>query len=321
MKAAIGEMRDVLKAHGLGQQSKEFSAHGEHKPHDDAPFVFVACSGGRDSLALAACAQVVCAAWGIRCGAIIVDHHLQDASHKVAQQTAQTCRDLGLEPVLIVDVQVKERGQGIEAAAREARYAALVGTARRWHATAVLLAHTKDDQAESILIDLIRAAGTDAFAGMPQTQLFDDVLVLRPLLGITRAQTTRICEDEGLEYWDDPTNGDAVPLETALPASYPLRSRVRHDLMPYLSAFAGCDMVDRLARTARIARRDVEALNQEAERALAQTVEFEGNMRDLQADRLADDKLGANIDARALERWPEAIRYRVIARAAWLRAV
>lgn len=137
-----------------------------------------------------------------------------------------------------MDVQVKERGQGIEAAAREARYAALVGTARRWHATAVLLAHTKDDQAESILIDLIRAAGTDAFAGMPQTQLFDDVLVLRPLLGITRAQTTRICEDEGLEYWDDPTNGDAVPLETALPASYPLRSRVRHDLMPYLSAFA-----------------------------------------------------------------------------------
>lgn len=314
MKAAIGEMRDVLKAHGLGQQSKEFSAHGEHKPHDDAPLVFVACSGGRDSLALAACAQVVCAAWGIRCGAIIVDHHLQDASHKVAQQAAQTCRELGLEPVLIVDVQVKERGQGIEAAAREARYAALIGTAQRWHAAAVLLAHTKDDQAESILIDLIRAAGTDAFAGMPQTQLFDDVLVLRPLLGITRAQTTRICEDEGLKYWDDPTNGDAVPLESALPASYPLRSRVRHDLMPYLSAFAGCDMVDRLARTARIARRDVEALNLEAERALAQTVEFEGNMRNLQADRLVDDKLGANIDARALERWPEAIRYRVIAR-------
>ena len=140
------------------------------------------------------------------------------------------------------------------------------------------------------------------------------MLVLRPLLGITRAQTTRICEDEGLEYWDAPTNGDAVPLEPALPASYPLRSRVRHDLMPYLSAFAGCDMVDRLARTARIARRDVEALNQEAERALAQPVEFEGNMRALQADRLADDKRGANIDARAWERGPEAIRYRVIAR-------
>lgn len=309
MKAAIGALRPMLETHGLGMQSPEFAKHGEHKPAQDAPLVFVACSGGRDSLALAACARTVCSAWGLRCGALIVDHHVQDGSEEVARQAAQSCSALGLEPVMVINVDVHDDGQGLEAAARTARYAALVKTAKLWRASAVLLAHTKNDQAETVLIDLIRAAGTDAFAGMSYEQMVDGVLFLRPFLTISRAQTTQICEDAGLQYWDDPTNGDAIPTDTALPRDYPLRSRIRHDLVPYLSAFAGCDIVERLASVTQIVRRDVSALQEEAERACAQTVEFESGMPVAEQQV----KLSANIDARALAQYSEAIRYRVIA--------
>ena len=85
-----------------------------------------------------------------------------------------------------------------------------------------------DDQAETVLIGLLRSRGVDALAGMPQVFTRSGATFARPLLTLTRAETTGICEDLGVEYWDDPTNGDAVDGE--LPNDYPLRSRVRHDL-------------------------------------------------------------------------------------------
>lgn len=87
-----------------------------------------------------------------------------------------------------------------------------------------------DDQAETVLIGLLRSRGVDALAGMPQVFTRSGATFARPLLTLTRAETTGICEDLGVEYWDDPTNGDAVDGE--LPNDYPLRSRVRHDLLP-----------------------------------------------------------------------------------------
>ncbi|MEE1295594.1 MAG: ATP-binding protein, partial [Bifidobacterium sp.] len=186
------------------------------------------------------------------------------------------------------------------AAARTARYAALRAAARKTGAAAVLLAHTLDDQAETVLIDLIRAAGTDAMAGMPASQTVDGTLFLRPLLDVARAETTAICGQLGLDYWDDPTNGDGVPAGEPLDVSYPLRSRVRHDLLPALSAFAGRDMARRLADGARVARRDVELLDRLADGACERAVTFDGDTARIDARRLADED--------------EAIRFRVVAR-------
>lgn len=304
MKQAIGAMRAALGEQGIVMDDERFARHGEHAPAPDAPLLLVACSGGRDSLALAAVARVVAAAWGLRCGAVVVDHGMQDGSARVARVAAAQCASLGLEPVLVRTADVRVGDAGAEAAARDARYRALADAARELDAAAVLLAHTKNDQAESVLIDLIRSGGVDAVAGMPPRQIVHGVRFLRPLLGVTRAQTTAICADARLDWWDDPTNGDAYAPDEPLPEDYPLRSRVRHTLLPLLSDFAGRDMVERLADGARIARRDVDWLDACADRVFDACVRI---------DERADGVREATIDARRLAREPQALRCRVIA--------
>ncbi|MCI1832436.1 MAG: tRNA lysidine(34) synthetase TilS [Bifidobacterium sp.] len=256
LRHAIGDVRAMLESNGLGRQSELFSRHGVHEPSVGAPLVLVACSGGRDSLALAVVSRTVCAALGLRCGAVIVDHGLQDDSATVACETRSRCLDAGLDPVAVRAVHVPPSSRGTEAAARDARYSAIIDEAKSRRARAVLLAHTRNDQAESVLIDVMRSSGLDAMAGMPRSFVRGGVLFLRPFLDLTRDQTTGICRDLGLEWWDDPTNGDSIRSDEPLPVQYPLRSRVRHDLMPYLRRFTGEDIVSHLAQGARIASLD-----------------------------------------------------------------
>ncbi|MCH9276739.1 tRNA lysidine(34) synthetase TilS [Bifidobacterium amazonense] len=315
LKAGIGAVRSTLGTLGIGVQDERFARHGEHEPDADAPLVLVACSGGRDSIALAALARTVCATLGVRCGAAIIDHDMQSGSAQVADQAAARCRGLGLDPVIVRRVSVDDDGRGAEAAARDARYAALADIARATMASVVLLAHTKNDQAETVLIGLLRSAGVDALAGMPAAFERDGVRYARPLLSLTRDDTTGVCRDLGLEWWDDPTNGDLlddaddgnppvdkVPANAAeLPApQLPLRSRIRHGLIPYLEDFAGRDIVAHLADGARPVRRDKEYLDLQADAAAART-------------RLdpAGDVLRWSV--KALESEHPAIRTRVIA--------
>ena len=133
---------------------------------------------------------------------------------------------------------------------------------------------TRDDQAETVLLGLLRSGGIDAIAGMPPTLDRDGVLFVRPFLELGRADTTAICEQLRVAWWDDPTNGEAA--EGPLDARYPLRSRIRHDLMPALARFMGADVSAVLARGARSARHDKEYLDAEAERALADVACFAG---------------------------------------------
>lgn len=332
MKHAIGAMRSTLTQYGFTQQGHQFTRHGHHEPEPDAPLLLVACSGGRDSLALAAIAHTVCGAWGLRCGAVLIDHHMQDGSAQVIAHAAQQCKDLGLEPVIAQRITVpRNSAVGAEAAARDARYAAIIAVAHEVDAAAVLLAHTKNDQAECVLIDLIRAAGTDAMAGMAEAMERGGVRFLRPLLGVTRDETTATCHDLALQYWDDPTNGDDIAQDEPLPASYPLRSRVRHTLLPELSRFAGCNMVERLASGATVARRDVAFLDEQADEWVSRAVAFapvtdDHLARDHErqphetADTVAtaDDEAAivelASIDASVLAQAPEAMRFRALAR-------
>ena len=142
LRKGIGELRAALESAGLGLQDARFARHGEHAPDVDAPLIMVSCSGGRDSMALAAVAAKTCASLGLRCGAIIIDHQLQQGSAGVARATADRCVALGLDPVRVRAIDVPDsRGIGVEAAAREARYHAIVDACS--DASAVLLAHTK----------------------------------------------------------------------------------------------------------------------------------------------------------------------------------
>jgi tRNA(Ile)-lysidine synthase len=267
MRAAIGRVRRCFAQAGLGKQSAVFSTHGKHEADPDAPLVLVACSGGRDSLALACVAHIVAGMNGLRCGAVVVDHQLQEGSHEVARTAAGTCEQLGLAPVEVRTVHVNASGTGIEAGARDARYEQLVAVAKELNAAAVLVAHTRDDQVETVLIGMARSSSPAAVAGMPRSTVRSGVAFLRPLLDLSRADTTAICEQQHLQWWDDPSNGDNVS-ETSELAELPLRSRIRQTVIPALVDVAGDAVMEHIALIAESVRADQEYLESVARAGL-----------------------------------------------------
>jgi len=216
--------------------------------------VLTAVSGGADSLALAAAVAFESPGLALRAGSVVVDHGLQPGSAAVAQRAAGVCRDLGLDPVEVVTVEVDPAAGGPEASARFARYAALDEAALRLGAARVLLGHTLDDQAEQVLLGLVRGAGGRSLAGMPRARGH----YVRPLLGVTREQTRASCRAEGLSWWDDPMNED--PAFTRVRARRALVDLER-DLGPGVAAA--------LARTADQLREDADLLDRLAEEAVA----------------------------------------------------
>lgn len=213
--------------------------------------VLVACSGGPDSVALAAAAGFVVPRGGGSVGAVVVDHGLQAQSGAVARQAAQTCRGLGLDPVRTVAVEIHQGSCGPEDAARVARFGALVQEAAQHGAQAVLLGHTVQDQAEQVLLGLARGSGARSLAGMPSARRHGKVTVLRPLLGVSGDTTAQSCSALGLPTWADPHNQD----------SRFTRVRAR-TLLPRLEAELGPGVVAALARSADLLRADADALDQ-----------------------------------------------------------
>jgi tRNA(Ile)-lysidine synthase len=216
--------------------------------HDltEGDLVLVALSGGPDSLALAAATAFEAPRLGIRAGAVIVDHSLQAGSAEVAAQAAAAATQLGLDPVLVTTVDV-ERGSGPEAAARDARYRALSQAAESTDARSVLLGHTLDDQAETVLLGLARGSGAASLRGMsPVAGLYR-----RPLLDVRRETTHLACAAGNLTPWADPHNED--PRFT--------RVRVRNAVLPVLERELGPGVAEALARTAEQLREDSEALD------------------------------------------------------------
>jgi tRNA(Ile)-lysidine synthase len=230
--------------------------------------VLVACSGGADSLALAAAAAFVAPRAGLQCGLVTVDHRLQPGSADRAEAVAKWAEALGLHPVVATRVEVAGRGGGPEAAAREARYEALLGVARQAGAVAILLGHTRDDQAETVLLALARGAGPRGLAAMPARRDVEGVALLRPLLDVGRADTVAACRELGLEPWQDPHNTDL---------SY-ARARVRA-LLPALVDALGTGVVTNLARAATLAAADTEALDALAACAAEDAADGSGGLR------------------------------------------
>ncbi|WP_328825333.1 tRNA lysidine(34) synthetase TilS [Tomitella gaofuii] len=249
--------------------------------------VCVALSGGADSLALAAAAVPECAARGGDMIALIVDHRLQEGSRAVAERAAGQARALGCAEARVVGVDVAGRG-GMEAAARAARYEAL-GAARGDRP--VLLAHTLDDQAETVLLGLGRGSGAGSIRGM---RAWSEPWG-RPLLEVRRAVTRSVCAESGLTPHDDPHNSD--PRFT--------RVRLRHELLPLLEEVLGGGAAESLARTAAQLGEDDAVLNGLADMLLARAA-------------AAGDGAGDGLDARELASEAAAVRRRALR--SWLRA-
>ncbi|NKZ02741.1 tRNA lysidine(34) synthetase TilS [Actinomadura latina] len=252
----------------------------------------VACSGGADSLALAGALAFEAPRAGRPAGGVTIDHGLQDGSDARADAVVRTMAGLGLDPAGSIAVTVDGPG-GPENAARDARYKALDGAAQRLGAAAVLLGHTQDDQAETVLLGLARGSGARSLSGMPSEFTRQDVRYLRPLLGLDRATTRRACEAMGLEPWDDPHNVDPAYA----------RVRVRHQALPALEKALGPGVAEALARTARMLRDDAEALDDLAARSYA-TLEA------------PEDGYRVAVRLEGLEKLPRAVRTRVLRMAA-----
>ncbi|WP_211327487.1 tRNA lysidine(34) synthetase TilS [Subtercola boreus] len=248
--------------------------------------MLVALSGGPDSLALAIATAFEAPRNGFLAGAVVVDHDLQAGSAAVAESAAAQARELGLDPVVVVRVRVDPASpDGPEAAARAARYAAfdeVLGAPTG--ATRILLGHTLDDQAETVLLGLARGSGPSSLSGMAAV----NGAFVRPLLGIRRQTVHQSVDDAGLVPWRDPQNLDPAYK----------RVRVRETVLPLLESELGPGITEALARTADQLREDDQALDALAAEWAAEIVEHA--------------EAGIAVDVHGLRANPPALAQRIV---------
>ncbi|CAN2225694.1 MesJ tRNA(Ile)-lysidine synthase MesJ [Candidatus Nanopelagicaceae bacterium] len=238
----------------------------------------VAVSGGADSLALAFALMKEAPELAITLIAVTVDHQLQSGSGEQAKKVQVQLKALGYQEVIIEKVSVIEQS-GVEADARKARYTALDSIANAYGATQIFLGHTRDDQAETVLLGLARGSGTRSLSGMATI----NGKYARPFLQLTREQTISACEEADLQPWNDPHN---LNLKFS-------RVRVRNKVMPVMEEEIGPGIAAALARSAAILRDDADALDE-----MAQAVISRVDLSDL--------------DCAALAELPRAIRSRIL---------
>ena len=278
------------------------------------PALVVGLSGGADSLALALTTIDVAARAGIPVITVTVDHGLREGSDEEARRVADLAASLGARAV-VETVMVGGQG-GPEGAARDARRAALRAVGAREGAP-ILLGHTMDDQAETVLLRLARGSGPSSLRAIaPISRDGDGVTWLRPLLKLRRTDTEEACAQAGLAPVHDPTNDIDGPWRAA--DGSPLRrSALRHGAIPALASALGVDPVPALARTAALCAEDDDALS---DRARALTA----------AARVADDTdpadrgMSVALAVAPLRGAPRAVRTRALreaAQAAGIRAL
>jgi len=240
--------------------------------------ILVAVSGGADSLALAYATLVESSPLAIKAIAVTIDHQLQEKSSDQAAKVEKQLRAMGYQDVVVAKVKVSLES-GLEAGARSARYEALQRITLEKNAVKVLLGHTRDDQAESVLLGLARGSGTRSLSGMAS----ENGIYLRPLLALTRAQTEAACTEFGIEYWNDPHNENHDFS----------RVRVRREVLPVMEEQIGPGIAAALARSAALLRDDADALD-----AIASAEISRHNLTDLECSEL--------------ELLPRAIRTRIL---------
>jgi tRNA(Ile)-lysidine synthase len=250
--------------------------------------VLVALSGGPDSTALAAATAFEAPKQDLRAGAVVVDHALQAESEAVATRASRQAEQLGLAPVTVRRVDVGTDG-GPEGAAREARHAAIASVASDAGAPLVLFGHTLDDQAETVLLGLLRGSGPDSLSGMaPLARRAGGPAYGRPLLAVRRHTTRQACVAAGIAPWEDPQNADPAYA----------RVRVRTSVLPVLERELGAGVPEALARTADQLREDSAALDHFAE--------------EMAEDLAEHSEAGISLSVPELAANPPALRQRLV---------
>ena len=234
-------------------------------------------------MALAWALSLEAAALDVSVGAVIVDHQLQAGSAQVAARAAAQMEALGLSPVLVKTVSV-EGTSNMEDNARKARYQAFTEAVRETGAVGVALAHTLDDQAETVLLGLARGSGPSGLKGMADR----DGLYHRPFLGLTRETLRQALRDAGIEWWDDPHNDDESFA----------RVSVRKNVIPVLEKVLGPGVTEALARTAELFREDSATLDSQAEEWFQRHVTQRGGECSVAVNDLAE--LGSALQTRVL---------------------
>ena len=246
------------------------------KPWVSGETILFGCSGGTDSMALAA--ALLKESNNSKIIPVVVDHGLQSNSAEIAAQTIAKLKELGYSEVATARANV-EVTDGLEASARRARYLIFKQFIDSYQPKYFMLAHTLNDQAESVLLGLARGSGARSLSGMATV----NNIFVRPLLKNTRAQTAAACIEAGIKVWDDPHNLDERFA----------RVKVRKNLLPIFEENLGPGITEALARTADLLRDDADALDDFANQYFSQ----------------AD---ASNLDVAELERLPKAIRTRVL---------
>jgi len=243
---------------------------------DSSQAILFGCSGGADSLALAL--ALLLESSGTKVIPVVVDHGLQSSSAQITAQTISKLKDIGYTQIESAIAQVKIT-DGLEASARRARYQIFNQFIDSHQPKYFLLAHTLNDQAESVLLGLARGSGARSLSGMA----LENNIYVRPLLKISRQTTEAACHEAGVEFWSDPHNED---LRFA-------RVRTRKNVLPNLEENLGPGITDALVRSADLLRDDADALDSFAREYFAQTDP-------------------SNLSVNELERLPRAIRTRVL---------
>ena len=248
--------------------------------------VLAAVSGGADSLALLAGLAWEAPRGGLRPGVVHVDHGLQPDSAAQAVRVAEVAAGLGVEEIHCLEGFHEVGPDGPEGSARTARYRVIEDRAQALGVDTVLTGHTRDDQAESVLLGLVRGSGARSLAGIPPRR----GRYVRPLLELGHDTTLAACAAQGLVPWHDPSNDDTTLL----------RNTIRHQTLPAMEALLGPGVAESLARTAAMLREDADALD-----AMA-------------ADAYDACRADPGLDCSALSALPTALRRRVVRR--WLLA-
>jgi tRNA(Ile)-lysidine synthase len=246
------------------------------KPWLTGELILFGCSGGTDSMAMAA--ALLREGNNSKIIPVVVDHGLQDGSAQIAADTVSKLKQMGFPEVLSAKANV-EITDGLEASARRARYQIFNQFIDAYQPKYFLLAHTLNDQAESVLLGLARGSGARSLSGMATVNNH----FIRPLLKITREQTRAAVLEAGLDIWEDPHNDDQRFA----------RVKVRKNLLPQLESDLGPGVTQALARSADLLRDDADALDDFANQYFQQ----------------ADAK---DLDVLELQRLPKAIRTRVL---------
>ena len=212
------------------------------------PGIIVAVSGGADSMALLHAVGFLHRRGEVRARTVTVDHGLQTAAAEVADHVAATSQSWGV-PARVETVNISAGEEGLEAAARHARYAVLESAREAFGADWILTAHTRRDQAETVLLGLLRGSGTRSLSGMSRRT----GRVLRPLLRLDRDQIEQACRAQGIEFWNDPMNDDTSFT----------RVRARR-LLTRLETELAQPITANLARTADLCRADADFLDARA---------------------------------------------------------